>query len=120
MPTLAGSSVGGQAGSGFRNVAPVSLQRGDQLVGSLDRALAGIVAPDEPRKLAAEIWMHAEIVERAEIPLLDRLAFFGQQRIAIEHRAFIVLELLADLGIPLHVLNEVMSGEIRIESFPGH
>ena len=61
----------------------MALQGGDQAVRRLHRALAGIIAPDEAAELAAEIGMHAEIVELAKVARLDRRPFFRQQRIAM-------------------------------------
>src|SRR5690606_37831247 len=85
-----------------------------------DRAARGIIAPDEARQLPAEIRMHAEIVERAEIALLDGAALLGHQGIAVEHGLLVPLERGADLRIPLHVLNEIVGRQVRIEFLPGH
>src|ERR1700733_10598955 len=106
--------------SAFRNIAAMPLQRGDEVVRGLHRALAGVVAPDETRQLPTEIGMHAEIVELAEIALLDGLAFLGQQFVTIEHEGLVGLEFLAKLDIPLQVLDQVVGGEVWIEFFPSH
>src|SRR5450830_1126280 len=64
--------------------------------------------------------MHPEIVERAEVALFDGLALFRHQFVTIEHGGFVALEFFAQLRIPLHVLNQIMSGEVWIELFPSH
>ena len=51
--------------------------------------------------------MHAEVVELAEVALLDRLAFLRQQRIAVEDGFLVLLELFSDLGIQQFELQEI-------------
>jgi len=98
----------------------LALQRLDELVHGNRCALAGFVAEDQAGKLASEVGMKADIVERAEIPGLDCPPFVRAQRIAIEHGGFMGGELRAQFDGPFQVLDQVVDRERRVEFFQSH
>ena len=57
------------------------------------------------------VGMKAHIVERQEIPGLDRTSFVLSQRIAIEHAGFVSGECRAQLDRPFQVLDQVVDSK---------